>query len=231
MNVRPVTLRDAQSFVSRVHRHHCPPRGARAALGLFHGCELVGVATMGRPVARAIPNHTIAEVTRVAVQNDVRHGCSMLYGAAARMAQAWGFYAVMTYTLAEESGASLRAAGWWPEEASPGRSWNTPGRPRQGAKGDHRFLNMLGEEASVTTDPTTPFTIIASGPIEGAVINAPTLAAKVRENSTVENLREWFEAELRHRFPRENFRVGASSFLSPQVYAVRIEENSRSGVE
>lgn len=84
MNVRPVTLREAQAFIQRTHRHHCPPRGARCALGLF-APALVGVATMGQPVARALPMQSIAEVTRVAVADDTKHGCSMLYGAAARV--------------------------------------------------------------------------------------------------------------------------------------------------
>lgn len=96
---------------------------------------------------------------------------------------------------------------------------------------DHRFLNALGEEACVATDPTTPFDILAIGPIEGEPLLETALAAKVRENSTVEHLQAWFAAELAHHFPRVNRLVGAKSFLDPQVYSVRIEENSRSGVE
>lgn len=142
VNVRPVTLREAQAFVGRIHRHHAPPRGARAALGLYRATELVGVATLARPVARLIPWRSIAEVTRVAVADDTKHGCSMLYGAAARVAQAWGFYAVMTYTLAGESGASLRGAGWWPEPVRDSGSWNRPGRGRDQAKGDDLGLKV-----------------------------------------------------------------------------------------
>lgn len=96
---------------------------------------------------------------------------------------------------------------------------------------DHRFINMLGLEARVDIDPTTAFPVIVSGPIADLKLMEEDLAAKVRENSTVENLQRWFEAELKHRFPRENLRVGVGAFLSPQVYSVRIEENSRSGVE
>jgi hypothetical protein len=107
---------------------------------------------MGQPVARLIPGHTVAEVTRVAVA-DARHGCSMLYGAAARVAQSWGFFAIMTYTLASESGASLRAAGWWPDvlpSRGDGGSWNAPGRPRNAPKGDAlgdkvRWIRLLRE--------------------------------------------------------------------------------------
>lgn len=94
---------------------------------------------------------------------------------------------------------------------------------------DHRFLNFLGEEARVQLGEISD--IVTRLPIAGAEILEPALAAKVRENSTVEHLQAWFEAELKHHFPRINRKVGALSFLDPQVYSVRIEENSRSGVE
>lgn len=38
--------------------------------------------------------------------------CSMLYGAAWRATKAMGYRKLITYTLPEEGGASLRAAGW-----------------------------------------------------------------------------------------------------------------------
>lgn len=96
---------------------------------------------------------------------------------------------------------------------------------------DHRFINMLGEEAHVTTDPTTPFTIIATSPIEGAKILKSELAAKVRENSTIENMANWMLAELRERFPRDRVKIGPGTFNPPQVYALRIEEDRDSAVE
>lgn len=72
------------------------------------------------------------------------------FGAAARVAQAWGFYAVMTYTLASEPGTSLRAAGWWPEPVKDSGSWNRPGRGRDEVKGDDlgpkiRWVRFLRE--------------------------------------------------------------------------------------
>ena len=91
---------------------------------------------------------------------------------------------------------------------------------------DHRFTNMLGYDARVGTDPTTMFPVIISSPITDLRLIEEGLAMKVRENSTVENLAAWFLAELKHRFPRKN-----GPFLSPSVYAVRIEEDSRSVVE
>ncbi|SLB33401.1 XF1762 family protein [Mycobacteroides abscessus] len=56
---------------------------------------------------------------------------SMLYGAAWRAAKAMGYRRLVTYTLASESGASLRAAGWRVVARRPPRKgWDMPGRPR-----------------------------------------------------------------------------------------------------
>jgi 6-pyruvoyl-tetrahydropterin synthase len=88
---------------------------------------------------------------------------------------------------------------------------------------DHRFLNELGFNAFVVGRE-----IIAT-PIDG--IRKPELAAKVRENSTIENVADWMLAELKERFPRLDKQVGVKSFLEPQVYALRIEEDRDSAVE
>jgi len=56
----------------------------------------------------------------------------MLYGALRRAALALGYRPenVLTYTLANEPGTSLRAAGWHAVERTKGESWNRPGRAR-----------------------------------------------------------------------------------------------------
>lgn len=87
---------------------------------------------------------------------------------------------------------------------------------------DHRFINLLGQNVRLVD--AFSLTIEA---IEGAKISEVALAQKVRENSTVENLAKWFIAELRHEF-NEPRHVGG---MGTQVYAVRIEEDSRSSVE
>lgn len=85
---------------------------------------------------------------------------------------------------------------------------------------DHRFLNLLGDEVAVV--PMVGTWLVSATPIKDARILEPALAAKVRENSTVEHLRDWFAAELLHRFPRLNRQVGLDS--------VEIREDSRSTV-
>lgn len=52
LELAPLTLREAHAFVARVHRHHKPSRGGRFAIGVSRDGEIVGVAVVGRPVAR-----------------------------------------------------------------------------------------------------------------------------------------------------------------------------------
>ena len=48
----PVTFAQARQFVADWHRHHRPPRGHKFSIGVADGEVLVGVAIVGRPVAR-----------------------------------------------------------------------------------------------------------------------------------------------------------------------------------
>lgn len=126
----PVTLREANAFVVRHHRHHRPVRGCICTLGAAVDSVVVGVAIVGRPVARRMQDGWTAEVTRVATDG-TRNACSILYGAAWRAVRALGWRKLITYTLPGESGASLRAAGWQlVAERSGGGSWSRRARPR-----------------------------------------------------------------------------------------------------
>ena len=51
-------------------------------------------------------------------------------GAAWRAARALGYRRLVTYTLPEEGGGSLRAAGWKCLGEAGGGSWSVPSRPR-----------------------------------------------------------------------------------------------------
>jgi hypothetical protein len=124
----PVSLREANAYVERNHRHHRPARGCLFCIGVEDG-EIRGVAIIGRPVARELQDGYTAEVLRVCTDG-ARNACSMLYGAAWRAARAIGFRRLVTYTLPEEGGSSLRAAGWKLVGSAGGGSWDTPSRPR-----------------------------------------------------------------------------------------------------
>jgi hypothetical protein len=120
-------------MVDRTHRHLDAPVGHRFSLALCVGAEIVGVAIIGRPVARGFDPDVVVEVTRVAVAEGVPSGCSQLYGAAAREAKKRGFKRIVTYTRADEPGTSLRAAGWERVAETPGGEWSCPSRPRKAA--------------------------------------------------------------------------------------------------
>lgn len=129
MIVCPISLREAQEFVRAHHRHHPPPRGCLFCVAAEDSGRIVGVAVVGRPVARMLQDGYTAEVTRLATDG-TRNACSLLYGAAWRAARAIGYRRLVTYTLPEEGGASLRAAGWRLVGEAGGGSWSRAGRPR-----------------------------------------------------------------------------------------------------
>lgn len=120
----------AAAFVRAHHRHHTPPVGHLFSLAAYIGDRLVGVAIVGRPVARHRDDGLTAEITRLCVLEGVRNAASFLLGRAAKAALALGFRRIGTYTLARESGTSLRAAGWVVVGEVKGRSWSCPSRPR-----------------------------------------------------------------------------------------------------
>ena len=130
MKLKPMRLRAANAFIDTYHRHHQAVAGCNFCLSVVDGDEVLGVAIVGRPLARALDTGTIAEVTRLCVKPDVKHACSMLYAASARACKAIGYERIITYILESESGVSLIAAGWAFEENTIGRSWTTPARPR-----------------------------------------------------------------------------------------------------
>ncbi len=111
MTIVPLTLAEARRFVAEHHRHNEPPIGHRFSIGLRDGDRLVGVVIAGHPVARNADDGVTVELLRVTTTGE-RNACSMLYGAACRAAFAMGYRRVITYTLAEEPGTSLRAAGF-----------------------------------------------------------------------------------------------------------------------
>jgi hypothetical protein len=122
VHIHPITLKKANEFVLNHHRHHKPTIGHKWSIGLMHDAEIVGVAIVGRSVSRHLDDGLTAEVTRLAT-NGIANGCSMLYGACARVARAMGYCKIQTYILDSELGISLKASGWELEALSPGGQW------------------------------------------------------------------------------------------------------------
>ena len=137
----PLTLAQANRMVATHHRHHKPVQGHRFSIGVADGPVLVGAAIVGRPVARAFQDGFTAEVTRL-VTDGTPHAPSKLYAACWRAWRAMGGHRLITYVLASESGASVKAAGWREVYTTRDRpeGWNTPSRPRQSGPQEPKTL-------------------------------------------------------------------------------------------
>lgn len=129
LELQPITYSEACEFIRLYHRHHLPPQGWKWGIAVNDGTGVVGVVTVGRPVARMLDNGWTLEVTRCCTDG-TPHACSKLYAAAWRAARALGYRRLITYTLAEEAGTSLAAAGWRVVGQTAGGSWDCPSRPR-----------------------------------------------------------------------------------------------------
>ena len=118
----PTTLREANAFVKAHHRHHKPVTGHKFSIGCAAEGRLVGVVIAGRPVSRYLDDGLTLEVNRLCTTGE-KNVCSMLYAAAARAAKAMGYRKIITYTLDDEPGTSLRAAGWTCMGRAGGKRW------------------------------------------------------------------------------------------------------------
>lgn len=151
----PLDLDEANALVDRLHRHHAPVQGHRFSIGAIDDVgQLHGAVILGRTVSRAYPTRDVLEVSRL-VSDGHRNVCSLLYAAAARAGAALGYTRIQTYILGDESGASLRAAGWTCEGSAGGGQWkHTDGKPRRtdqptGVKG--RWSKVLGSRPALAS--------------------------------------------------------------------------------
>jgi len=129
LEIVPIKFKDACEFIKRHHRHHKAPIGHICSLACAKDDKIIGVATVGRPVARALDNGWTAEVTRLCTDG-TKNACSMLYAAAWRAVRSLGYKKLITYILDTEPGTSLTAAGWRCVGKCGGGSWNCKSRPR-----------------------------------------------------------------------------------------------------
>jgi hypothetical protein len=129
LNVQPINFDEACRFVARLHRHHRPPVGSKFAVACNNGEKVVGVLIAGRPVSRHLDDGITLEVTRCCTDGTT-NACSILYGHAWKAAKALGFTRMVTYTLPEEGGASLRATGAVCVGEAGGGSWSNKQRTR-----------------------------------------------------------------------------------------------------
>ena len=119
LEICPITLKEANAFVERHHRHHKPVAGHKFSIGCTDGERIVGVAIVGRPVSRYLDNGWTLEVNRLCTDG-TRNACSMLYTAAWRAARAMGYHKLITYILDNERN---EPEGCWVEVCGTG--WRT----------------------------------------------------------------------------------------------------------
>lgn len=131
LTVRECGITVARHGVARLHRHLSrPPPSALVAFEALDASRWPRAwAMVGRPGSRVLDAAGWVEVTRVA-SDGVPNGCSALYGAASRWARKRGAVGLLTYTLGDEPGTSLRAAGWVEVGETKGGQWRCKSRPR-----------------------------------------------------------------------------------------------------
>lgn len=116
LRIWPSTAKAAAAFVREHHRHLPDVGGGRFAAALIDEQRQVrGVAVAGNGPQEWERLH----IARVAVEDGLpgptghaNCGCAQLYGAICRAGKALGYLEAWTYTLLEEPGTSLRAAGF-----------------------------------------------------------------------------------------------------------------------
>lgn len=133
LSVRPLTIVNALDFCRLHHRRLPRLQGGMWSVGITADGYLRGAAIVGRPTARMLDNGERLQVLRVAVVEGTPNACSALYGAIARAARSMGATDCFTYIHEDETGVSLRAAGWIEDAGfrSGGGEWNRPSRPRE----------------------------------------------------------------------------------------------------
>ncbi len=150
--IAPCTVKAARRKVSEWHRHLPDLQGGLfAAQYLDDDGNCVGVAVAGNP-SRVWQGQAKLVISRVATTG-YENACSALYGSLCRAAKALGYLEVWTYTLPEEPGTSLRAAGFMDMGLTDGGEHDRPSRRRKPAvrpEPKRRWLRILNEKRAAS---------------------------------------------------------------------------------
>lgn len=123
MILKPCELKEAKAFVTELHRHHRPPQGHRFSLKAVIEDKIVGVAIVGRPVARHQDDKETLEITRLCTDG-TPNACSFLIGCVKRAGRALGYKRLISYTLISENGSSWKASGMTQTGVTAGGAWS-----------------------------------------------------------------------------------------------------------
>ncbi len=138
---KPITIKEANEFVKKYHRHHRPTvrNSGKFALSAYdiETNELVGVLIAGNPVSANFMDGETLEITRLCVKDNAPKGtASYLMANCSKIWKIMGGKRIITYTLDKESGASLRGAGWIKDGiVKPHNNWDNKSK-RDGKKRD-----------------------------------------------------------------------------------------------
>ena len=123
MRISPISFREASAYIKKHHRHHGATVGCKFCIAVVDdNGQCHGVAVCGRPISRHLDDGQTLEINRVCTDG-TRNACSMLYGAACRIAREMGYRRVITYILVSENGASLKASNFVCEGEAGGTHW------------------------------------------------------------------------------------------------------------
>ena len=140
LEIRPISLAQANAYIIDNHRHHDKVQGHKYSLAVYENDKLVGVACVGRPVSRHLDDGLTLEVTRLCTDGTY-NACSKLYSRCAKVAKDMGYKKIITYILDTETGTSLKASGWHLEDDNAGGgNWSCQSRPRELME-----VNLFGE--------------------------------------------------------------------------------------
>ena len=151
MKIKPYTLRAANEFIRKHHRHSKVVVGCKFSIAAINEeDQVIGVAIVGRPVARRLDDGYVGEIVRTCTAG-VKNVNSFLYGACARIWKEMGGTKIITYTLETESGISLKAAGYTHQGTTKsfaeGTGWTTrknrEWQPRVHSVQKHRWEKNL----------------------------------------------------------------------------------------
>lgn len=131
LEVEPCTVKEARRIVKAWHRHLPDIQGGLFASKVTLDGKIVGVGIAGNP-ARVWQGTARLVISRC-VTDETKNVCSKQYGSLARAAEALGYREVWTYTLPDEPGTSLRAAGFEDMGLSDGGEHDRPSRARKPA--------------------------------------------------------------------------------------------------
>lgn len=138
----PMSVKGALAQVSAWHRHLPDLQGGLFAVGISDGDQLVGVGVAGNPsrmwqgtgrilISRCAMLENLPQIIDSDGKSHAAPGCTMVYGSLARAAKALGYSEAWTYTLPNEDGRSVKAAGFKDMGLTDGGEWSRPSRARR----------------------------------------------------------------------------------------------------